>query len=574
MADNVPHKGDIMAIFKRLRAIPTNKVCFDCSCKNPTWASVTYGVFLCIDCSAVHRGLGVHVTFVRSTQLDTNWTWLQLRNMQLGGNANARKFFHQHNCSTTDAQQKYHSRAAQLYRDKLHGMAVQAMKLYGTQVHIESEHHDGGGEKAQPDVDFFDEHSSAQFEQPPAQDNKYSAAAQLSAHEPEPEPQSGAPASNGAVQVPGAGPRVEHVLGTSPQAAPQQIRKSTIGQRRPAGGKLGARKLGGGLGAQKVKKDFSEIERQAEQADMMKVQAAEAKKEEARQTAEEQERQLASVRLAYQDLSLEQRKQTDRVKNMDPKKAEQLERLGMGFGGGNSGAVSHSAFSDMETIEQSAPASAEPLGRRGADAFSRRDDMDEFELGFSSKAKSQSDDDDFFGGFSSGTGLGGLGSSSGGGWGKSSSSASSWEKAPTSSWEKAPTSSWEKAPTSSWDKTPSSAPRRPPPTDTSKTSCGDDAQKKFGNAKAISSAAYFGDERPSFESQQNMNRFQGARGISSADYFGEPQTNRGGGGGPMMQTPDLEDVKESVRQGVTKVAGKLGTLANGVMSSLQDRSWN
>ena len=60
-------------------------------------------------------------------------------------------------------------------------------------------------------------------------------------------------------------------------------------------------------------------------------------KEEARQSAEDQERQLASVRLAYQDLSLEQRKQTDRVKNLDPKKAEQLERLGMGFGGTGSG---------------------------------------------------------------------------------------------------------------------------------------------------------------------------------------------------------------------------------------------
>lgn len=38
-----------------------------------------------------------------------------------------------------------------------------------------------------------------------------------------------------------------------------------------------------------------------------------------------------------------------------------------------------------------------------------------------------------------------------------------------------------------------------------------------------------------------------------------------------LQNYDMEDVKESVRQGVTKVAGKISSLANGVVSSIQDR---
>ena len=39
------------------------------------------------------------------------------------------------------------------------------------------------------------------------------------------------------------------------------------------------------------------------------------------------------MRLAYQDMTVEMKKQDERMKSADPKSAEQMERLGMGFGG-------------------------------------------------------------------------------------------------------------------------------------------------------------------------------------------------------------------------------------------------
>jgi len=528
-----PSKSDIMQVFKRLRSVAANKSCFDCGSNNPTWASITYGIFICIDCSGIHRSLGVHLTFIRSTNLDTNWTWQQLRQMQLGGNGKASTFFRGQNCNTKDTQQKYNSRCAQLYREKLHQMAAQAMRLHGTKLHIDTgaeSHEDGAASEKQED--FFASHE--QFPSSQVQDEEIM------------KPVS-EPIKNGTPPVDdGAAPDVSVALAGDTKAAP---RKSTIGGRKPAAKKPGG--LGGkkGLGATKVTKNFSEIERDAEMADSIAGTKREQAKAEAALSEEAAAAQLANMRLAYQDITVQQEKQKDRLAKIDPKKAEQMERLGMGFssGAGLGGLQSHSLR--MGEIVQEEPGNAKKAQFGGG---STKDKFcDDFEI---------VEKDEVTSGWSRG------GSRLDEICAPSNSNKSAWEQDLNENVAKSA-----KKP-SAWDNDFDTKPKRSP-APASTGPAGEEAVKKFGNAKSISSDMFF-DGDGSETRDANLSRFQGSASISSDMYFNRDTSSSSGGmlksaSSYSMQTPDMEDVKESVRQGVSKLGGRLSGMASGVMNQIQ-----
>lgn len=49
---------------------PENRFCADCRDEEPLWASINLGIFICLECSGIHRSLGVHISKVRSVDLD------------------------------------------------------------------------------------------------------------------------------------------------------------------------------------------------------------------------------------------------------------------------------------------------------------------------------------------------------------------------------------------------------------------------------------------------------------------------------------------------------------------------
>uniref|UniRef100_A0A8K9V466 ADP-ribosylation factor GTPase-activating protein 2 n=1 Tax=Oncorhynchus mykiss TaxID=8022 RepID=A0A8K9V466_ONCMY len=504
-----PNKTEILTIFKRLRSIPTNKACFDCAAKNPSWASIPYGVFLCINCSGIHRSLGVHLSFIRSTELDSNWNWFQLRCMQVGGNANATAFFRQHGCSTNDTTAKYNSRAAQMYREKIRQQANTALSKYGSDVillvlcvcvvlfNV-------------TELVCLQPSNSWDVTAPSLTEHNGTLTPQLLEDTPK------APHT--------ASTRESHTH-THTHSPPSPILSSGLGAKK-------------GLGAQKVSsKSFSEVEKQAQVVEKQREeQAADAKKQ-------AEESIVASMRLAYKELEIDRKMDNKKMQNMEGKKREQAERLGMGFG--NRSTISHSVMSEMQVIEQETPLGAKSSPR------SKLDMLDE--PGFSSGPPKYKDNP-----FTAGDGFGSRWDSDGG----VASFTSSWALENEEPKEEVTISSIQPI---------GERPSRRKAEAAAPVSESSEARQKFANAKAISSDMFFGRESyAEYEAKTRLEGLSGNTSISSADLFGDGSDRDTGAAGYESVLPTGPDIAQ-FKQGVKTVAGKMAVLANGVMNTIQDR---
>ena len=105
------------SVLRTLKREPENLTCFQCGNKNPNWASVTLGLLICYNCTSLHRSLGTHISFVKSTELD-KWTRRNLTFLELGGNHRAKEFFRRHGGLSMTAVD-YSSAIAERYRLEL-----------------------------------------------------------------------------------------------------------------------------------------------------------------------------------------------------------------------------------------------------------------------------------------------------------------------------------------------------------------------------------------------------------------------------------------------------------------------
>jgi len=109
--------------FKELLEDISNQKCIDCGkCNkgmvNPQWASVNNGIFLCLNCSGIHRSLGVEVSIIKSIVMD-NFTESEITKMKIGGNKNFNEFIEFYKLTNEAQHIKYFSKACDYYRRRV-----------------------------------------------------------------------------------------------------------------------------------------------------------------------------------------------------------------------------------------------------------------------------------------------------------------------------------------------------------------------------------------------------------------------------------------------------------------------
>ena len=112
-------KRQIKKQLEELYTEESNSSCFDCDSKPAHWASISNGIFLCLDCSGEHRGYGIGVSFIRSVTMD-QWTQEQVNIMKAGGNQRLRDFLTTYEMpENIDKKQIYCSKLMHYYRKQL-----------------------------------------------------------------------------------------------------------------------------------------------------------------------------------------------------------------------------------------------------------------------------------------------------------------------------------------------------------------------------------------------------------------------------------------------------------------------